>query len=90
MTLSGVRVKSTSDPSAADKVFAFITFKTSDIEDLQVLENADAPVAVASAAPEPAPARVQAPQQQQQKKQQRNDLCGIRSYMQFSNNGSDH
>jgi hypothetical protein len=66
VTLSGVRVKSTSDPSAVDKVFAFITFKTSDIEDLQVLENADAPVAVASAAPEPAPTRVQAPQQQQQ------------------------
>ncbi len=67
MTLSGVRVKSgTSDASAGDKVFAFVTFKTSDIEDLNVLETAEIAAVVASAAPEPAPHHTQVPQQQQQ------------------------
>jgi ribosomal protein L12E/L44/L45/RPP1/RPP2 len=72
VTLSGVRVKGgTSDASAGEKVFAFVTFKTSDIEDLNVLENSDAAAAVSSAAPDPAPAHhAQAPQQQQQQQQQ--------------------
>jgi hypothetical protein len=65
VTLSGVRVKGgTSDASAGEKVFAFVTFKTSDIEDLNVLENAEAAAAVASAAPEPAFHHVQLSEQQ--------------------------
>lgn len=67
VTLSGVRVVGGADTAASDKVFAFVTFKTIDIEDLNVLEADDAPAAVASAAPEPAaPTVSQAPQRQQQ------------------------
>ena len=69
VTLSGVRVKNgAGDASASEKVFAFITFKTSDIEDLNVLENADA--SAASAAPEPAPSHAPHTQQRQMPQQQ--------------------
>lgn len=64
--MSGVRVVGGADATASDKVFAFVTFKTIDIEDLNVLEADEPPAAVASAAPQPAaPTPAQAPQRQQ-------------------------
>ncbi len=72
MTLSSVRVTGgTSDASADERVFAFVTFKTSDIEDINVLddieginvlENAEAAAAAASATPEPLVPQAAAPQ----------------------------
>jgi hypothetical protein len=63
VTLSSVRVNGgTSDASADERVFAFLTFKTSDIEDINVLENAEAAAAAASATPEPLVPQSAAPQ----------------------------
>ena len=63
MTLSSVRVNGgTIDASADERVFAFVTFKTSDIGDINVLENAEAAAAAASATPEPLVPQAAAPQ----------------------------